>query len=91
MNSDTRGLKRNLRDNGKRHNLREVHERQYRKDQRFEQGLFEPDRIIEIDDSTKFLKKMQDFDEKKQRAFEKNKIYEQEMLKCMPKARGKAK
>jgi hypothetical protein len=67
MEFDTRGFNKN---NNKRNNLREKQERQYRKDQRFEQGQFEAERIVEIGGSTK---KMQD--EKKPKPIQKKKEY----------------
>ena len=72
MEFDTRGLRKKFTDNSKRNNLREKQERQYRKDQRFEQGQFELDRIVEIGDSTK---KTQDIDEKKLKPIQKKKEY----------------
>ena len=72
MEFDTRGFNKKSADNGKRNNLREKQERQYRKDQRFEQGQFEAERIVELGGSTK---KTQDVDEKKLKPIQKKKEY----------------
>jgi len=71
--------------------LKEIHERQYRKDQRALQSQNEEEHEYQPDDSEKFLKKMREKEEKIAKAHLKNDIYAQEMAKCMPKARGKAK
>lgn len=71
MEFDTRGFNKKFTDNSKRKNLREKQERQYRKDQRFEQGQFEAERIVEIGGYTK----KQDLEEKKPKLVQKKKEY----------------
>ena len=90
MDADTRGNKKWATDNNKRHNLREVHEREYKVNSRAEQASKpEADEGYEIDDSYKFLKKKLEKEEKAKKGDQKAKIYEEEMAKCIPKAKGK--
>lgn len=86
--ADTRGSKKSYND-GKRNNLKEIRERQYRKDQRVAQSQNDDADDYVEDDSTKFLKRMKEKEEKKAKAAEKALIYEQEMGKCIPKPKGK--
>jgi hypothetical protein len=87
MEYDTRGLKKKYKDNAKRHNVREEVERQYRIQARQAQKVTEEVHYEVDDDSKKFLDKMKKEEEKKLKALEKARIYEEEMNKCMPKAK----
>ena len=89
MNFDTRGQKKWSADNGKRHNAREVYEREYKMNNRADQAAkAEGNDDYIVDDSHKFLKKMLEKGEKERKGQEKAKIYEQEMEKCEPKKKG---
>lgn len=87
MEGDTRGNRKKF-DTGKRHNAREVVERQYRKDARLNQAQGDENRDYGTDDSEKFLKKQREKEEKQRKGAEKALIYQQEMNKCMPKNKG---
>jgi len=89
MEEDTRGNRKKFKDAGKRNNVNDLRERQYRKDARLAQSQTEEQEVYEPDDSEKFLRKMREKEEKQLTKAQKNEIYEQEMEKCQPKPKGK--
>ena len=90
MERDTRGDYKKNRDAAKRNNLKEIKERQYKKDQRFAQSQGGQDDSFEEDDSHKFLRKQKEKEAKQQLGSQKAQIYEEEMAKCQPKPKGRA-
>jgi hypothetical protein len=87
MDSDTRGVKKRYQDHGKRYNVREEIERGYKQEKRQAQAAGANDSDDEKDDSHKFLAKMKEKEDKALKAQEKQRLYEEEMSKCMPKVK----
>mmetsp|Transcript_131350 Transcript_131350/g.185314 ORF Transcript_131350/g.185314 Transcript_131350/m.185314 type:complete len:99 (+) Transcript_131350:72-368(+) len=90
MEDDNRGFAKRKNDHNKRHNKREEHERSYKVAARAQQSdKADTNYNIIDDDSTKFLQKKLNKEAKQRQGMEKNKMYEEEMDKCMPKPKGK--